>query len=587
MRHPSLFKLITVSIMGALLVGTSAALPAVTAQDAVFPLPAPLYMLDSAHTLLRIDPATGEQVAISSSTQPVADFAIAPDGEWYAYRTLDSVLVISDFTTGSGYVLQFDVPAPSRSTAQTISWSPDAARLAYIVSGGLRIANLGAGEYGESQFSDVSGAWTTFYWQDVRTVIARDEQGNTTRLSLDANGAWFAEAAPGLPASVTPVIPSYLTPEGVVFNNSTLIPGTAGILTYAWGPLPPPVAETLDLPADLFYLMADEHGLMQLWQVSSGAAPVQWTTEPAGVIAYALSPVNTQIAYATPTQLVITDITGDPAAARTVATIETKNRGAGISWSPEGSQIAYHDTVGVWVVPASGAYAARLVRAHEVPDANSTEMMNVQVFMNPRWSPDGSQLLVTIGLWEGSQQGLLNTATGELTPLNALNIGRAQWTRAGQIVGWSSSLGYESPGLFLIDPVAPDSRAVDLVDPGTPVLDMTQTLEGSVYIVRANSAEMGPDFVRLQSTDLIGGAFAPEFADAPGGYVSLPQLYAAETSAGTATFVAGLRNMIYDEQGFALGDLVILDLGRAPGGAIVTPVQLHTPGPVSNVQWGR
>ena len=47
------------------------------AQEGVFPLPAPLYILTSQHDLIYVDPANGGQTVISSPGQPVADFDIA------------------------------------------------------------------------------------------------------------------------------------------------------------------------------------------------------------------------------------------------------------------------------------------------------------------------------------------------------------------------------------------------------------------------------------------------------------------------------------------------------------------------------
>ncbi len=83
------------------------------AQDSVFPLPAPLYILTSEHQILRVDPQTGEQTIVSPEGQRVLDFDIAPDGEWYAYRTEDGAVIISDMKTGSGYVVEFLDRVPS------------------------------------------------------------------------------------------------------------------------------------------------------------------------------------------------------------------------------------------------------------------------------------------------------------------------------------------------------------------------------------------------------------------------------------------------------------------------------------------
>jgi hypothetical protein len=160
------------------------------------------------------------------------------------------------------------------------------------------------------------------------------------------------------------------------------------------------------------------------------------------------------------------------------------------------------------------------------------------------------------------------------------------WTRAGQIIGWSGFGGYESPGLFLADPAAPDGPAIDLLEPGTPVLDVIQSSDDSLHILRPNTAQQGPSFVRAQSAPAPGEAFSPPITDAPGGYINQPQLYATDTLTDRVIIVAGLRKMTYSDQGIATGDLVILDLSLDQGSEIISPVQIQTARPVSNLQWG-
>jgi hypothetical protein len=111
------------------------------AQDTVFPLPADLYILTSDQMIVRVDATNGGQTIISPPDQPVTDFAIAPDGAWYIYRTsANNAVIVAQIDNISGFVLEFDVPMPLEPTGQSIVWSPDASAVAYLVQGGVRIA---------------------------------------------------------------------------------------------------------------------------------------------------------------------------------------------------------------------------------------------------------------------------------------------------------------------------------------------------------------------------------------------------------------------------------------------------------------
>ena len=141
---------------------------AVLAQNAAFPLPAPLYILTSEGVVLAVDPETGGQTQISSDQQIVSDFSISPDGAWYAYRTeVNNAVIVSRIDGLGGFVLEFDVPpAPVLGRGQTITWTHDAAKLAYIVPDGVRIAQLGREELGDDAFRTIiGGPWVDVAWE--------------------------------------------------------------------------------------------------------------------------------------------------------------------------------------------------------------------------------------------------------------------------------------------------------------------------------------------------------------------------------------------------------------------------------------
>lgn len=573
-------RLLRLAVMVSLVALAAMPVALARAQEGAFPLPAPLYILTSQHDLIYVDPANGGQTVISSPGQPVADFDIAPDGEWVVYRTpANNLVVVTQLAGQGGYVLEFgDNPPPDSSPAQTIAWSPDAARIAYTVPGGVRIAELGAGEYGTPLFSTVQGPWIELYWADPLTLIASDASGNATRIS-GTQGAWALAAAPDAPARPQPPVPSYLAATGVVREGNVVVPGTAGALAFDWGPFPLLLLDAPDgliaLPADLTFLTADAAGVTQVWRLARAGGPPQALTASADpVTGYGLAPSADWIAYASGRALVVARLDGMEQ--RPLAALEEDARPPHPAWSPDGTRLAYHDGRGLWVAPADGSSPPRLI-AQNVRFAENVSPGDVRVYFDPQWSPDGTRLLVGVGFWEGATMTVLDAGTGAELFMATVVAGEAAWTDDGRVLAWASSWGYQTPGLYLLDPAGPaGSPPHELLASGTAVLDVRRSEAGVWYALVATSAEIGPQYVRVLAAPTLDGRYAP-LAEGAGGFASAPQLGVA--GQGEPLVVAGLRGMTYGEDGRAAGNLVLLDMITGQ------TVQVRTAGPVSDVRW--
>jgi hypothetical protein len=550
------------------------------AQEGAFPLPAPLYILTSQQQLIYVDPANGGQTVISSPGQPIADFDIAPDGEWVVYRTpANNLVVVTQLRGQSGYVLEFtDDPPPDSGPAQTIAWSPDAARIAYLVPGGARIAELGAGDYGQALFSTVQGPWIELYWADGATLIASDMSGNATRIS-GAQGAWSLAAAPGVPARPPSAVPSYLAAAGVVRDGNVVVPGTAGALAFDWGPSLPPLLDAPDgiiaLPADLTFLAADAAGVTQVWRLArAGGPPAALTASAAPVTGYGLAPSGDWIAYATGRALVVARADGSQG--RDLAILESDARPPRPAWSPDGARLAYHDRRGLWVVPADGSNPPRLI-AQNTLFAENVSPGDVRVYFDPQWSADGTRLLVSMGFWEGMTSAVLDASTGAELFRAAVVTGQAAWTDDGRVLAWASGWGYQTPGLTLHDPAEPAGTPPrELLASGTAVLDVRRSEAGVWHALVAATGEIGPQHLGVLAAPQVGGPYAP-LAESAGGFAGAPQL--GLTAQGGPLVVAGLRAMTYGDDGRAAGDLLLLDLRSGQ------TIQVRTAGPVSDIRW--
>jgi hypothetical protein len=548
------------------------------AQESVFPLPAPLYILTSEHQLLSVNPKTGGQVPITLEGERVADFDIAPDGRWYVCRKWENdAVIVSDMWTGMGYVLEFGASPPSESgPGKTVAWSPDVAAIAYIVPDGVRVAELGADEYGGPLFSTIQGPWVELYWADAVTIIASDVTGHTTRIS-GTYDQWTVEQVTGVDVREQPPIPSYLTADGLVMDNQTVIPRTAGTLAFEWAVPPPPVVAGLVMHTDLYFFAYDDKGKAQVWQLPrTGEPPQPLTAESADVIAYALSPDQSEIAYVVADRLIVTDLNG--ADRRLVATLQLKRLWVRVAWNPDGTQLAFHDGRGVWTVPADGSRPQRALIANQQSE-NQADAVNDQLYFDPRWSPDGTRLLVGIAYWESAGLGVVDVTTGNLTPLTNLASNQSRWTNDGRVIVWAWHWGFEAPGLFLIDPAAPDAEPVSVLKSGTPVVDVVQRLKGDWFALVASTTQIGPQYLRVLGAATLEGPFLPVAGNTASGFADLPQLAVPEQSG--AILVAGQRGLTYNDHGQASGGLIILNLSTGES------VQIQTGRLVWDMQWSQ
>lgn len=568
MRRPLLF---TMALVLALIAPTLTTL----AQATAFPLPASLYILTSDGMLLYIDPATGAQTEISNPNQPVADFDVAPDGAWVAFRTADEgMVIVSQIAGQSGYVLEFDsAPAPASGPAQTIAWSPDAAALAYIVPGGVRIAYPGAGLYGEPQIGLVQGDWHELYWESIDTLIVSDATGSTTRISGEFE-RWMIQPASEMPVRPQPVVASYLAAEGVMLGNQVAVPGTAGALAFDWGPLPPEDVTGYVMPASLYAIAPDRSGTDQVWRVPASGEPAQpITADVDPVTGYGVHPDGTRIAYVAGDALIVQDAGG---ASQQLALLELESSLApSPQWSPDGTQIAFHDQRGVWIVPAGGAQPPRLI-AQSVPFTEQTSPAETRFYFNPRWSPDGTRLLLGVGMWEGAILGVADLTTNALTELPTTITGDGAWTADGQhILAWSAYFAYSEPGLFLIDPALPDTPPTTLISV-MPVSDVTHDAAGAWYALVSETAQMGPRFLRVWHTATLDNPFGPLFAETAGGFAEYPRLAAD----GAQVVIAGVQPQTQEQFTQGSGELRLIDMDTN------TTLRLSALYPAHALQWG-
>jgi Tol biopolymer transport system component len=543
-------------------------------QDTVFPLPAPLYVLAADQTLNQIDPISGAVTPVSPPGQPVMDFDIAPDGAWYVYRTLtNNAVIVSEIGGGSGYVLQFDEYVPPQPTrGGTITWSPDAAAIAYTVLEGVRIARLGAGEYGEAVTDTVPGAWVELYWAGPGILVASDVRAAVAVIEWQ-DGRWLTR--PGdLPARPQPAVMSFLEADGVTLDDYRTVPGTAGALAFDWGPLRPPLVETMSLPANLYFIAHDPVQVPQVWVLpKDNALPRVITAEPSGVTGYSVSPDQQRIAYVNlGHRLIVAEMGG--LNRRELAQIDESGSSGVLDWSPDGTQIAYDDGRGIWVVPADGSQPPRIVAQSTFSEDNP---IDVRVLRSPQWNTDGSKLLIGIGFYEGGTLGSVDVNTGSVTDLSTEgSVSEGIWTTDGRVITWAAGWGYTVPGLYLLTTDLPPGI---LIDARHAVFGAAQGADGRVYAAVGSTVTMGPQALTLWGANSAGPLLTPLFAGTPGGFIEQPQI--APPSGSAPLMVAGLDTTVEAQFRYERGDLLLLIPEQS------TTLRVQTPGLVWRIQWGN
>ncbi len=472
-----------------------------------FPLPAPLYLLTEEHQLVRLDPERGSVAPISDLNVPLADFDIAPDGDWVVYRTqYEGRVVVSNLRDGRGQMLALSGETPpSSGPRQTIAWSPKGDAIAYIVAGeGVTIRSLAASGSAEVR---VRGAWVELYWADEATVMASDEAGNVTRMAYE-DGRVTLMAAPDAPSRPQPAFPAYLSAQGVVYDGVP-IPNTAGALAFDWGPPPLPSVQGLRLPADLFFL-ADG----ALWRVpQDGRAAYALVRDPQRQVwAYAPSPDGTQLAYIADvpregSAVYILDV-ADGTEHALGATLSTPfhDERAGPAWQPDGDLIAYADGAGLWLASHDGSAPPTLLFANQGTGDNPAPN-TVRRYHTPRWSPNGTHLLVTVDLWE-SREWLIYDMARDTSHTLRLPAMTARWADDSHLLAWSWSWSvyFDAPALYLVTLDAPESEQLTPLLTEQAIYDVRYTTRNGTHMLTSPLILSGPVYAQVQYTPTLGGS---------------------------------------------------------------------------------
>jgi hypothetical protein len=147
------------------------------------------------------------------------------------------------------------------------------------------------------------------------------------------------------------------------------------------------------------------------------------------------------------------------------------------------------------------------------------------------------------------------------------------------VLAWSSSFGYQSPGLYLLDPAIPDGAAGVLFGTDSPVFDVAQGPDGAWYALLGVTAEMGPQFLRVMRAETPAGPFVPLYGDRTGGFATQPKLAIAGSGDTLTPWIAGYGHMEWSSTEQPIGNPIVI---HVPSGSTV---RLQTTGSAHQLRW--
>jgi Tol biopolymer transport system component len=350
-----------------------------------------------------------------------------------------------------------------------------------------------------------------------------------------------------------------------VTGNGFQLPISSAV-AYDWGAAPPPLVDGYPVPANLFFVAADEAGIAQVWQVfRNGSAPGPLTAAASDVRGYAISPDGFGVAYATDDALWLQRL-NDGSEAVMVAEREAEGP-TQIDFSADGSTLAYRGPDGIRTVSLAGGEASLLI-ADTLDTASAGDG---RVFSVPRYAPNVGAMLLDVTYAEGGATGVLDLNSGELLEL-PFGYRNGGWTYDGDILTFAEPGPFSQAGVQRT--VLPDVENPTVVlPPDLPVVDAVLIPQRRREDFRVLLGTEGAGPTPLRVFDFRDGAGLVPVLD--GGFIAHPRL------SPDGTVVVGYTRAGVGADGLPAGRLALVDVATG------NLVALRAPDSVSQVRWQR
>ena len=410
--------------------------------------------------------------------------------------------------------------------ASEVAWLDDTSLVVAPLSGGLlRLDSAGdgppkwtvPGDHFTKLFATSGGQVLATHpdpGDTIGSVVSISADGKVTPLGdskIDSRVSWGPDGRMMLYiTSGTPILVDRATAA-----EDTL--PISGVTQVTWAPPPPRLTTSLPMDGDLYFLAADEAGTSQLWRlVRSGTeTATQLTHELYSVLDFAVSPDRSRVALTTGGTLVLASLsptTPNSASDVVLATLNDSVSGflsAQADWRPDGKQLAYRDSDGIYLVdvsnlgipvtPDSAAGQPKGVAARHNP------VYQKGAFALPRYSPNGRYLLAQSANASPPQFFLSNLQKKDWQPVVLNNpADHLVWSQGLSLIAYSDLAG---SGDLTVLPIAGQDKPQPIftASDGGPIADAQFVTDTSLGYLQEVGWSAGPDVVQLYTATIPGG----------------------------------------------------------------------------------
>lgn len=235
--------------------------------------------------------------------------------------------------------------------------------------------------------------------------------------------------------------------------------------------------------ADAYFLALDENYQSQLWYLPvEGEAELIFTSE-IYIDEFAVAPDASQVVYRSMQKLWIKAL--DDSAPTELATLSNFEN-VTLVFSPDASHLAWTDG-GLWVLDLTGDAPAEQLLVNVQASSMGDEA--ARHYTTHAFSPDNSELLVDVLLWDNNSAGIIDLATGEFTELAAsLHHHLLKLANGSYIFYGNSSVSGEFDIRFA-------ATRADLPN-AAPILDLL-SIDPTATLYVEQAVEIAPNIVRF------------------------------------------------------------------------------------------
>jgi hypothetical protein len=385
------------------------------------------YTTMSAARVLLIGPAGGRTYVNLPTTSPIVSLVWSPTGEylvteaqnpdpaaqtnfWWVYRR-----------TGANFALTSVIPS-----SYGVAWRGAAQVVFTPETGGVYSMDLAAAN-AQTELAPTDATYILPYVRtDGTVVLMRRDADDPSKGLVYFIGPTDDSEPTATSTTLVDLAGAAWSPDGgvlVAFRGGVLAlvnPANgngfplpmANAVSYDWGAPPLPqvlTADGLGLPADGYFLTAEEVGVPQVWRLpADGAAAVPLTQAESGVIAYQVAPNGRAFAYRTGDAKLWVDAVDGDDEPREIATLTDEIAAPTFAFTQDGRSLAYVNSEGALLLQALTDEAAepRVLLA-----ASPTQIAERLVF-----APNINALLVLVADTDSAvtAANLLDVESGEV-----------------------------------------------------------------------------------------------------------------------------------------------------------------------------